>query len=133
MCSDIGITPSVIVTSFRVWTPIKLWGWRIQKWCLLGASGIVKWGYQDNFKSVYLFFYKKILRAQKHSQAKMNQQNKIKQNTKQLRQQFFTCAKTSKRVKNVCFALWCFLCARNLFVKNKQVWNCPDNLIILYY
>ena len=42
----------------------------------LESSSIVKWGYQDNFKPVY-FFYEKILRAQKHSQAK---QNKIKGN-----------------------------------------------------
>ena len=42
------------------------------------VSSIVKWGYPDNFKPVY-FFYEKIPRAQKHSQAKINQQNKIKQ------------------------------------------------------
>ena len=42
------------------------------------VSSIVKWGYQDNFKPVY-FFYGKILHAQKHSQANINQQNKIKQ------------------------------------------------------
>ena len=42
-------------------------------------SSIVKWGYEDNFKPVYFFFYAKISRAQKHSQANINQQNKIKQ------------------------------------------------------
>ena len=32
------------------------------------------------------------------------------------------------------FACECFLCTRNLFVKNnKQAWNCLDNLISLYY
>ena len=41
-------------------------------------SSIVKWGYQDIFKPVY-FFSEKVLRAQKHSQGNMNQQNKIKQ------------------------------------------------------
>ena len=30
------------------------------------------WGYQDDFKPVYFLFYKKILDAQKHSQAKIN-------------------------------------------------------------
>ena len=42
----------------------------------------MKWGYQDNFKPIYLFififFYEKISCAQKHSQANINQQNKIK-------------------------------------------------------
>ena len=42
------------------------------------VSSIVKWGYQDSFKPVY-FFYGKISRAQKHSQANIDQQNKIKQ------------------------------------------------------
>ena len=42
------------------------------------VSSIVKWGYQDNFKPVY-FFYEKISHTKKHSQAKINQQNKIKQ------------------------------------------------------
>ena len=40
------------------------------------CSSVVKWGYQGNFKPV--FFYEKISRAQKYSQAN-NQQNKIKQ------------------------------------------------------
>ena len=47
------------------------------------VSSIVKRGYQDNFKPVYFyyyfFFYEKISRAQKHSKANNNQQNKIKQ------------------------------------------------------
>ena len=35
------------------------------------VSSIVNWGYEDNFKPVYLFFfYEKILIAQKHSQTK---------------------------------------------------------------
>ena len=41
------------------------------------VGSMVKWGYQDNFKPV--FFYEKIPHAQKHSQANINQQNKIKQ------------------------------------------------------
>ena len=47
---------------------------------------------------------------------------------------FFLQAKTSKRMKVVRFAFWCFFYAQNLLVKkNKQAWNCPDNLSILYY
>ena len=38
--------------------------------------------------SQFIFFYKKILHAQKHSQAKINWQNR-KTNIKQQRQQFF--------------------------------------------
>ena len=41
-------------------------------------SSIVKWGYQDNFKPIF-FFNGKILGAIKHSQANINQKNKIKQ------------------------------------------------------
>ena len=59
------------------------------------TSGIVYWGYQDNFKPVYLFIYffdEKILHAQKHVTSK-NQLTKQKlANTKQQRQQFFTRA-----------------------------------------
>ena len=44
----------------------------------LSSSSIVKWGYRENFKSAY-FFYEKISRSQKHTQANINQQNKIKQ------------------------------------------------------
>ena len=48
------------------------------------VSCIVKSGYQGNFKSVYsfiylIFFYENISHAQEHSQASINQQNKIKQ------------------------------------------------------
>ena len=43
-------------------------------------SSIVKWGCQT-ISSLCIFFYEKISRAQKHSQANINQQNKIKQTT----------------------------------------------------
>ena len=42
------------------------------------VSSIVYWGYQDNFKPAY-FFYEKNFHAKKHSQANINQQNKIKE------------------------------------------------------
>ena len=50
-------------------------------WVYVGkASSIVKWGYLDNFKPVYLFiFYEKVLSVKKYSRAKINQQHKIKQ------------------------------------------------------
>ena len=65
---------------------------------------------------IYLFFYEKILRAQKHSEANINQQNNNKL-TLNNKGNNFSHAQTSKRVKVACFAFWCFLCARNLFVK----------------
>ena len=83
------------------------------------VSSIVKWFYQDNFKSVYLFiflFYEKISHSQKHSQEKTNQQNKIKQ-TLNNKANNFSLAQTSKRMGFVYFMFWCFLCAQNLFVK----------------
>ena len=80
----------------------------------------------------FIFFYEKILRAQKHSQANINQQKRIKQILKN-KGNNFSRAQTSKWVKAACFAFWFFLCTRDLFVKNnEQVWNCPDNLILLY-
>ena len=84
------------------------------------VSSIVKWGYQDNFKTNYFFFYGKISRAQKHSQAYINQQNKNKW-TKNNKGNGFLRAQTSKKVKVACFAFWCFLCKRNLFVKKKVI------------
>ena len=42
------------------------------------VSSVVKSIYQDNFKPI-CFFYKKIWCKQKHSQANINQQNKMKQ------------------------------------------------------
>ena len=68
---------------------------------------------------IFFFCYKKISATQKHVASK-NQLTKQKQaSTKQQRQQFFACSKTSKRVKVVCFAVWCFFYAQNLFVKIK--------------
>ena len=52
---------------------------------------------------IYLFFYEKILRAQKHSRANINQQKKIKQ-TLINKCNHFSRAQTSKRVKVACFA-----------------------------
>ena len=66
------------------------------------VSSIVKWGYQDNFKPVY-FFYKKISRARKQSQANINQKNKTKQKLNN-KGNNFSRAKTSKRVKVAFFA-----------------------------
>ena len=97
-------------------------------------SRIVKWGYQDNFKPVYVFFTKKFhAQKKKHSQANINQQNKIKQ-TLSNKGNNLSCAQIFKRVKVACFTFWYFSCVRNLFVKkDKQAWNCLDNLIFLYY
>ena len=68
------------------------------------------------FFFLIIFFYEKILRAYKHSQGNINQQNKIKQ-TLNNKGNNFTLTQFSKRVKFACFPFWCFLCARNLFVK----------------
>ena len=62
------------------------------------------------------FFYEKISHTQKHSQVKINQQNKIKQ-TLNNKGNNFLLVQTSKRLKFVCFTFLCFLCAQNLFVK----------------
>ena len=62
------------------------------------------------------FFYEKISRAQKHSQANINQQNRIKQILKN-KGNNFSRAQTSKWVKAAYFAFWFFLCTRDLFIK----------------
>ena len=78
------------------------------------ASSIVN----EVIRTISIFFYEKILSAQKRKSSK-NQLTKQKQvNKKQQRLQFFG-HKTSKRRNIVCFA---FL---------KKNWNCLDNLI--YY
>ena len=66
-----------------------------------------------------LYFDEKISHAQKHSQAKINHQNKIKQ-TLNNKGNNFLHAQTSKRVKVICLTFWCFLCLRNFFVKKKK-------------
>ena len=66
--------------------------------------------------SLFIFFYEKVLSVKKHSQAKINQQNKIKQ-TLNNKGNNFLLVQTSKRLEVVCFTFWCFLCAQNLFVK----------------
>ena len=48
---------------------------------------------------------------------KKNKQTKNKRTKKQQRQRFSARIKTSKRVEIVRFEFWCFLYARNLFVK----------------
>ena len=110
-------------------------GKNLSKKILRKDSSIVKWGYQDNFKLVYFFLRKDFART-KHSQANINQQNKIKE-TLNNKVNSFSRAQTYKSLKVTCFAFECFLCARNLFVKiktkKKQAWNCLDNLISLYY
>ena len=86
------------------------------------------------FQAFFFFFYKKILCIQK-CESNQNQPTKQKQaQTKELRQQFFARTKTSKRVKVICFGFWYFFaCKIFLLKKNKQVWNCLDGLILLYY
>ena len=64
------------------------------------------------------FFYEKTSRAQKNSQANINQQNKIKQTLNNQGNNFLR-AQTSKRVKVACFAFYYFLCTLNLLIKNK--------------
>ena len=101
-------------------------------------SSIGNWGYQDNFQPVYLIcFYKKISRAQKHSQAKKNYRNKNKQlknnkNTHKQKQNNKTkiskqkttkaaifCAQRLLRGRNHFCWVWYFLFVWNLFVKKK--------------
>ena len=79
-----------------------------------------------------LFSYEKVLNAQKHSQANINQQNKNKR-TKSNKGNGFLCTQTSKKVKVACFVFWCFLCIRNLFIKKKKI--CLEIVLIpsFYY
>ena len=81
--------------TFLSWTDKKTW----QQYSIMRLSGQFQ---------VCFFFYKKISCAKKHKQTT----NKTTQ-----RQQVFAYTKTSKWVKVVCFAFWCFLCVQNIFLK----------------
>ena len=69
------------------------------------VSSIVKWGYQDNFKPVFFFFYEKISHAQEAPKRKTNNFHPLRS----------LWAQNFVLFVNVC--LWVFLCVRNLFVK----------------
>ena len=74
------------------------------------------------FFFVVFFVFFLILNAQKRK-SNQNQLTKQKQGRKkQQSQQVFARAKTSKRVKTIYFAFWCFLYAQNLFSKKKINW-----------
>ena len=76
----------------------------------------------------------KRFRAYKNAnQTKTNQQNKIKQTNKQKKNKGknFSRIKTSKREKIGWFWVDFRFCTREIFSKNKKVWNCPNDLI--YY
>ena len=72
------------------------------------------------FQACLFFLTKRFCAHKSTSQAKISQQNKITHALNNKGNNFLR-AKTFKRIKVVCFAFWCFLCSRNLFVKrNKQ-------------
>ena len=98
------------------------------------VSSIVNWGYQDNFRPVYYFFYEKILNAKKAPKRKTSDFHPFRSFYAQKTVVFVVfCSLIFVLLVYVC--LWVFLYARNLFVKkkNKQVWNCLDSLNSLYY
>ena len=74
----------------------------------------------------FYFYLRENFECNKHSQVKINQQNKIKQKLNHKGNIFYA----RKNLKVVCYAFWCFFYAQNFFVKKI---NRLDNLIILYY
>ena len=62
-----------------------------------------------------LFFYEKILNAQK-CKSSQNQLTKKNKRTKNNKGNNFLLTKTSKRQRIVYFAFWCFFYAQHLFV-----------------
>ena len=76
------------------------------------VRSILKWGYQDNFKTdyyyIYIFFYENVSRVQKAPKRKTSDFHPFKS----------LCAwKIVAFVLLVNVCLWVFLCVRNLFVK----------------
>ena len=65
------------------------------------------------------FFYRKVLNAQKHVTTKKTTNKTKTSEQKNQRHYFLARTKTSKRVKIVCCAFWCFFYAQNLFVKKQ--------------
>ena len=78
--------------------------------CFLNGS-IVKWGYQDNFKPGFFFFFTKRFHAHKKHQ-----------NAKQATFLTLFCW--------LMFACECFLCSRNLLVKKKKKINRLEIVLI---
>ena len=87
-------------------------------WFLLSCvSSIVKWGYQDNFKPVYLF-YENISRAQKSPKSKTSDFQRLRSLcTRKIVALVVQCLLNFVLLVNVC--LWVFLCARIFSRKNK--------------
>ena len=64
--------------------------------------------------SLFIYFYEKVLSAQKHSQAKINQQNKIKQTLNNKGNNFLPTQKLLKRWKSFVLRFGAF-CAFKTF------------------
>ena len=102
------------------------------------VSSIGNWGYGENFKPDYFFFFflrKNFTSTKTLTNAKQATFTPLEvcAHKKPLPLLFFSSLIFVLLV-NVC--LWVFLCARNLFIKtkiNKQVWNFLRNLNYLYY
>ena len=68
------------------------------------------------FQACLFFFYELVLSVKKHSQAKMNQQNKIKQ-TLNNKGNIFLCA---QKLESRLFCVLVLFYAQNLFVKKNK-------------
>ena len=88
----------------------------------------------NTISNMSIFFFIKNISAIKSTKCKTNDFHLLRS--------FCAREKLLPLFFSVCLILFCcfifacdvFLRARNLFVKkNKQVWNCLDNLIVLYY
>ena len=91
----------------------------------------MKWGYQGNFKPVYFFFYEKISHEQKHKQTLTNK-TKLRKH-KIFKTTIFRANKLLRGWELPVLRFSTFMRAKSFRKKNKQGWNCLDNLISLYY
>ena len=89
--------------------------------------------FSEQFQAIFFFFFKE----------------KTHKNLQNAKQTTFTLLEVFASIKNVAFIVYCLLdfvslvdfCLWHVFVhlkfflkkNNKLAWNCPDNLIILYY
>ena len=65
-------------------------------------------------------FFTKLFHAHENTHKQTLTNKKKNQQSLKNKGNNFLRTQTSKRVKIACLAFWCFLCARNLFVKNKK-------------
>ena len=86
------------------------------------------------FQACLFFFVEKVLSAKKAPKSKTSDFHPLRSFFSHIKNVDFVVFCSLVFVMLVEFCLWVFFHAQKLFIKkiNKQIWNCPVKLIILY-